>query len=266
MKYLWLTDIHLNFLSNQEIKNFAHALNKHQANGILITGDLSTGSKIVEDFSNFLGEVELPTYFILGNHDFYRASFKKTEEAVLQLIQKFPNAYYLPSISTALELAPGIGIVGQNGWYDARWLEPLSRLVFLYDFSLIQDFKELPSYKDKLSLARDKAFEAADKAAVSLRLAFKQYQTVYFLTHFPPWPQATPYQNPWIQKFWVPYSTSKIMAEILQYLMDDFPDRNLIVLAGHTHQTKNYTPVTNIQVKVGRATFGQPVLQSIIDL
>jgi predicted phosphohydrolase len=265
-KFLWLTDIHLNFLSQDEIVTFARSLCQYQAQGIFLTGDISTGPRVLDDLSILLQEVNCPVYFVLGNHDFYRSSFAKVRQDMDTLSQECNHSYYLTTARQPLEVAPGVAVIGHDGWYDARWREPLSSLVFLYDFFLIKDFRAMFAHWERLDLARDKAQQAVEKITAQLRMALKDYDTVYLLTHFPPWPEATPYHHPWMQRFWVPYSTSKVMADALKNLMVDFPTKQLVVLAGHTHETKEYQPAANIRVKVGSARFGHPIVQGVIDL
>lgn len=264
-KFLWLTDIHLNFLSPHDVMNFASKLRSYNADGILISGDISTGPRLIDDLSVLASNVRCPIYFVLGNHDFYRTSFTEAEHAVKNLCSNESSITYLSSVEY-ITLSQDVALVGQDGWYDTRWCEPLSSLVFLYDFFLIKDFRALFSHKERIALAREKAYEEAQRTSSKLRQALKLHKTVYFITHFPPWPQATPYEGNLIKRFWVPYSTSKVMAETLKNVMIDFPDRKLIVLSGHTHESKEYQPTENIIVKVGHSRFGDPKVQNIISL
>src|SRR5436305_186175 len=66
----WLTDIHLNFLRPAELKTFFDSL--PQADAFVITGDIGEAHDVLAHLRTFADRG--PTYFVLGNHDFYRGS------------------------------------------------------------------------------------------------------------------------------------------------------------------------------------------------
>ena len=72
-KFGWATDIHLDFLGddNKRLIEFAEGLVRESPTGLFLTGDLSVTQKLVYHLSAIERVVQRPIYFVLGNHDFY---------------------------------------------------------------------------------------------------------------------------------------------------------------------------------------------------
>ena len=84
MKLLWATDIHLDSASNEARTQFVERVNQSDVDAILITGDIATGTTIVEEL-NWLGsELDATCYFVLGNHDYYGTSIRGVRQEVSQ--------------------------------------------------------------------------------------------------------------------------------------------------------------------------------------
>ena len=56
--YLRLTDLHLNYLSEEALLGFYKELNTFDGEGIFITGDTSTGSQLVSHMDRLAREVK----------------------------------------------------------------------------------------------------------------------------------------------------------------------------------------------------------------
>jgi predicted phosphohydrolase len=264
MNYAWLTDPHFNFLEESKVIDFLLKLSKLNIDGLFITGDISTGPEIYRHLQLVEKLLQKPVYFILGNHDYYRSSFDKIDRLMEKIKKETSNLHYMTH-SEPIKLAPGVGLIGQDGWYDSYWREPLTSLVFVWDWFFITDFRICFSNKERLELSRERAFENALQAEISLKKALKSYDTVYFLTHFPPWPDF----DRWCQlfeKFWMPYNYSKIMASTLQDVMAQHPTKKLIVLAGHSHDRKVKQIAPNIILKTAEAGHGKCQLGEIFVL
>ena len=253
-KFAWMTDLHMNFLSQKKIAEFVDSVDP-EIDGIIVTGDISTGPQVSEHLRHLEEKLRKPIWFILGNHDFYRSSFAKIEKQMDLLKEHSPNLIYLTS-SGVIPLTQNIGLIGHDGWYDAAWKEPLTSLVFIWDWFCIADFRALFSNKERLGLSRERAEQAAMVVRERLRQALSTYSTVILATHFPPWPEADPCSFSISEKFWHPYNSSRVMGEMLSLEMSAHPDKKLIVLAGHTHGDSHISVGKNIDVRVGGAARG----------
>jgi predicted MPP superfamily phosphohydrolase len=69
--YGWLTDIHLEFLTNKEAAAFVRYLALKGLDGLFVTGDISTANRIEGHLQLFEELYKAPVYFVLGNHDYY---------------------------------------------------------------------------------------------------------------------------------------------------------------------------------------------------
>jgi predicted MPP superfamily phosphohydrolase len=56
------------------------------------------------------------------------------------------------------------------------------------------------------------------------------------------------------------------VGEVLLEVADAHPDRELLVLCGHTHGGAGVQVRPNLRVVVGAAEYGQPATQDIIDV
>ncbi len=118
MRLAWATDIHLNFLTSMDRRRFLESV-KGQADALLITGDIAESNSLGEILRQILAVLDMPIYFVLGNHDFYWGSVVGTRSAVAEMISGSENLVYL-SQAGVVELTPSTALVGHDGWADAR--------------------------------------------------------------------------------------------------------------------------------------------------
>lgn len=256
-KYLWLTDIHLNFLKTSARQEFFKTLKLKTSHGIFLSGDIATGSTVAELLKELGEYLNLPIYFVLGNHDLWNSSSAQVKRELAQLPS---NLVYL-SQSEPIALTEKVGLIGHDGFCDARWKEPKFPLVFLMDWCFIKDFRNL-SLKEKYALMRDWASESATQVGLKLRKALETFEEVIMVSHFPLLPETN--LSKWWEDFWKPYNSSKIMFETLTAIMQDYPKKKLKLLSGHSHQESIIEISHNILQKVGGVELGNPVIQEII--
>src|SRR5690606_22768183 len=119
MQLAWLTDIHLNFLSPGQIAEFLNLVAGHEPDALLITGDIGEAPSVAPLLEQIDDAIQKPIYFVLGNHDFYGGSIETVRTAAAMLVQRRPNLRYLTAME-AVELTPEVGLIGDDGWADAR--------------------------------------------------------------------------------------------------------------------------------------------------
>lgn len=260
----WLTDIHLNLLLPGQVERFLAEVRGHRPDAVLIGGDISESPRLVEHLIVLRDGLPCPIYFVLGNHDYFRGTIGDVRRAVSVLCREEPNLVWLTE-SEPIELTPSVGLVGHDGWADARLGDYERSLVMMLDYSLIGEFAGLDKRRrwDLLQLLAD---DAAHAARGPLLAALARYRHVFFLTHVPPFRDACWYNGQISNDEWLPHFTSKAMGEMLLEVMERNPQRQLTVLCGHTHGRGRCRPADNIEVLTGGAHYGTPEVQRVFEL
>ena len=99
MRLAWLTDIHLNFLDDDDRRSFLEAV-ADQADAFAISGDIGESTKIIGYLKEMEEIVRKPIYFVLGNHDFYRGSIGETRAEVARLTEQSEFLVYLTATTS----------------------------------------------------------------------------------------------------------------------------------------------------------------------
>src|SRR3990167_10740294 len=138
MKFLWLTDIHINFLEDEERKKFYHEIINTKCEAILIGGDIAEGPSVSVLLKEIVDTIKKPIYFVLGNHDYYFEQIKNVKQKIMQLMKVEPLLKWLPACEP-IKLKSGIILVGQDGWADGRYGDYANSTVSINDSRLITD-------------------------------------------------------------------------------------------------------------------------------
>lgn len=263
-KYGWLTDTHFDFLSKSEFLKYVSHLESQNLDGIFLTGDVSTGQEVSFHLKTLSRILRKPIYFVLGNHDFYRSTFKNISDEVTYLAETDPNLHFMSASPEPLYLNDKVAVIGHDGWYDARFRNPLTTLVFAMDFLFINDFKFKNSNADRIRLVRELADKSAKHVEYQLYKAIETHDIIYLLTHVPPWPRLTHRFFGLADAFWMPYNSSMIMADTIISIMKYHPNKKLIILSGHTHLGRTEKISNNIELRVGDASLRRTELQDVI--
>ena len=120
MKLVWMTDIHLEFITAPYFVHIMKQVRETQAEGLIITGDISNAYQLITDLKNLSDSVDFPIYFVLGNHDYYSGSFSRVTNRVRRLTRSVKNLKWL-TVEDAIELTPTTCIIGHDGWYDGGY-------------------------------------------------------------------------------------------------------------------------------------------------
>lgn len=248
-KYLWFTDLHLNRVSPIKKILFINHIIKENPKAIFLTGDISNGMILYYDLYLLARFIKCPIYFILGNHDYWNSSIEKTHNKVKSLCDKFPHLIWM-SQTDFIELNDDVAIIGDEGWFDGR-NGNTDYLKFTIDQYLIQDFKKHKSMDEKLEHWRKMSLESSLKIESKLQKALnKGYKTVYILTHFPAFIEATRHAGSIFEKFWLPYNINMFLGKVLTDLILDH-NHKIVLLTGHTHEPKTIKINKNIICYVG---------------
>lgn len=251
-KYLWFTDVHLDTILPWTLIKFIRHVRHEKPKGIFLTGDISNGFMLGWHLKMLAMSAKCPIYFVLGNHDYHFSSLEKVHAKVRKLCKKYPNLVWMTD-NEVVPLNKEVAVIGTEGWYDAEKGKP-EYLKFTFDWFMVKNFRGLPNMNARINLWRQMSNDSAGNIVLKLEKAIEQgYKTIYIVTHFPPWREATrDIGTPW-EKFWLPYNANAPMGQRIESVMKGYEDHNVIVLAGHTHDDCWIRVEHNIECKVSRA-------------
>ena len=122
------------------------------------------------------------------------------------------------------------------------------------DWVLTKDFRDLPTMDDRIEKFRQLAKQSTNLLEQKLEKALEQdYKTIYIMTHFPPWKEATRYEGSMLQEYHLPYNVNLQLGEMIERVMTPRKKRNVTVLAGHTHSPEYIRVSRNVNCQVGQA-------------
>ncbi len=264
MRVAWLTDPHFNHAHAPAWDALIESLEGGLPDALLITGDISEGDDVVFQLNRLAGSFVGPIYFILGNHDFYQRSIAATRRQIVDACSGEPRLIYLTN-EFEVALSPHVGLVGDDGWGDARVGDYENSPVRLADFQHIDDFRNAPSsdWKNQLQVLGQ---QAADRLRPKLEEALERFATVVVATHVPPFREACWYEGHTTDDLWAPFFVCGHIGELLLETARQFPHRRLVVFCGHTHHGGTATLADNLTVVTGGAEYGTPRLTGLLDI
>jgi 3',5'-cyclic AMP phosphodiesterase CpdA len=209
--------------------------------------------------------LQLPLYFVLGNHDFYGGSIAKVRAEVAKLQAERQNLQYLTLAEEPIKLASGVALVGDDGWADGRLGKYETSYVMMNDYRLIAELARLTKETRWYKLQ-----ELGDQAAAHVRrvltAAIELYPQIILATHVPPLREACWHEGQLSDDEWLPHFTCKAVGDVILEIMRAAPKRQLTVYCGHTHSPGICQPLPNITIYTGSAKYGVPQVQRTIEL
>lgn len=261
MKALWLTDIHLEFLNDSSFTGFMAELRKENADAILISGDIAQAPTVEEFLLQMEQELQVPIYFVLGNHDFYNGSISGVRTAITGMVKKSHHLNWL-NISGVVNFSQGTSLIGHDGWGDAGYGDYHNSPVRLNDFLLISELSGLSS-NELFNKLQQLGEEAAEHFRKVLPGALRSADHVVVLTHVPPFTEAAWHEGDYCDAHWLPFFACKAVGDVLIEEMKNHPGKHMTVLCGHTHSRGTSAILPNLIVCTGEADYGYPVIQKV---
>ena len=259
----WATDLHLEFTtSTSEINILCESIIAQDAEALLIGGDTGTANSLRRYLQMLEEHLQLPIYFVLGNHDCYGGSIEEMYSVAASLAQNSRWLRWLP-LEGCVRLAPNTGLVGHGAWADGRLGNGVNSQVLLNDFAYIQEFSGL-SHNKRFAKLNDLGDQAAKYFRKILPEVVEHYRNLLLLTHVPPFEDACWHEGQISDDEFLPHFTCQAVGEVLIDMMQSRPECNLTVLCGHTHGNGTAQILPNLLVKTGGAEYGQPALQEVI--
>jgi predicted MPP superfamily phosphohydrolase len=258
----WCTDIHLNFARPDALDEFLDRLDKANPDLLLLGGDIAESTDVVHYLELLDGRLQRPIYFVLGNHDFYFGSIAQVRDDVRALCATRPNLRYL-SDAGVVGLTDRHGLVGHDGWADARIGDYERSMIMMNDYKLIDELAGFTK-QQRWPLLQSLGDEAARVIRQVLPEALDRYESVYLLTHVPPLREACWHNGRISDDEWAPHFTCKAVGDAVLEIMPDYPQRQLTVLCGHTHGSGEAHPLPNVWIFTGPAVYGFPTVDRVL--
>jgi Icc-related predicted phosphoesterase len=260
----WLTDIHLNFLSSDGRSAFYGRIQNEKLDALLVGGDIGEADSVTQILGEFAAAIEIPIYFVLGNHDFYRGSIASVRNIVTRQCVSSAWLHWLPAAG-AVPLTADTALIGHDSWADGRLGDFFGSEVVLNDYILIEELCGLqkPQRLAKLNALGDEAALFLEDHA---RQALARWRNILVLTHVPPFRESCWHEGKVSAEDYLPHFACKAVGDRLAALMRKHHQNNMIVLCGHTHSSGVVQILDNLSVLTGGAEYGRPALQRVFDL
>jgi predicted phosphohydrolase len=258
----WATDIHLDHVqSSGASRAFGQKLRAEapDSRGLVVSGDIAEADCLRTHLLELQAGFSGPVYFVLGNHDYYRGSFDRVDAETEELTRSQHSLVWLTKGPISLD--PGVALVGNEGWYDARHGDEQTPLA-LTDFVRIADLFEAQDHSRLRLLECIRA--RADASAATLRvhleqvLSWPETRAILVVTHIPPYRQAAWHRGKTPDEIWAPFFSSRATGDVLSDMAARHPQITFRVLCGHTHSSGVHTPRDNLIVYTGAADYGAP--------
>lgn len=269
MRLAWTTDIHLNFLSPQQIDTWLDTIcTIDKPDALLITGDIGEADSVCSYLTRMVRRLDIPIYFVLGNHDYYRGSVDGVRRAVQKLCSEHNKLHWLPGCDV-VKLAEATALVGHGCWSDGGYGDFLNSSVMLNDYLLIADLAKCGMDTPKLlTTIQALGREGGDYLRPVLAKAAKQYKQVYVALHSPPFQETAWHEGktPLNNDPHLPHFTCKAAGDVLLDCAKQYPDTQFIVLCGHTHGEGERLIKPNLRVLTGGAEYGSPQIKRVFEV
>ena len=264
MRAAWLTDIHLNFLEDEEIDRFLESVRQADADVVLLGGDIGEADSLLRFLQRIESALSKPIYFVLGNHDHYGGSIESVRSETRSFTQGSGHLVWL-NTESVVSLTPRTALIGHDSWPDGRLGDYAGSSVELNDFYLIEELIGC-SKADRLERMQTLGDEAASHFRPVLPEALRDHDEIIALTHVPPFREAAWHEGQISADDWLPFFACGSVGEILVATMRDSPSAQLTVLCGHTHGSGTCDILPNLKVLTGGASYGDPEIQAILEL
>lgn len=267
MNLCWLTDIHLNFLSEKERQFFYKQVADKHSDAVLMTGDIADAPSLSLVLLEMVQEWQKPIYFVLGNHDYYHSEICEVKSEIRELCSRHSLLHWL-SAKKMVRLNEYTILLGQDGWADGRYGDYQNSPIVLNDSRLIYDLFQ-KAILDKNQLLK-KMQELSDLDAKALHANLTSSMTkgvkkIIILTHVSPFEGSCWHEEKISNPDWMPFFTSKAMGDVILPIAKANPSVDYLVLCGHTHSCGIYQPLPNLLIKAGKAQYYKPEIQEVIN-
>jgi len=283
MRLAWATDIHLDFVtdpndifhSSKNIDTFCSLILKDKPEALLLSGDISLSSFLVDHLVALEERLRFPIYFVLGNHDFWRGDFDGVRRQMKNLSYIADHLKYL-STTPYINLEPNVSLVGHDGWYDGFYGDPKRTNFIMNDWNYVSDFAKAgvmshnsPNIEKVLLISRQQASSAAHHIANGIKAAISKSSAkkIIIATHVPPFTQPIDAGlNASEALNFYPWYASRIMGDMLLSAAKSNPHVKFEIFCGHIHSDYEGLIAPNLLLRSGKSEYSEPRCQGVYNI
>jgi len=271
----WMTDIHLDMVGNLRDRLIQLSEKSRESEAIIITGDISIANLLCEHLLILESYFQKQIYFILGNHDYYGSSISSVRKNVSSLCLSSSYLRYMSNVAFIRLDDSGTYLVGHDGWYDAQNGHPYNDSLLMNDWLQISDFnsalRAAPGGKvlNKnviMDISRKLAQQSVNHIANGIKSVIKHANHIVIMTHVPPFKESfTTFEHHSGNSTMdiLPWYTSKVMGDMIFSAAKTYPHIKFTVLSGHAHSHYDDDFLNNLNVKIGKSTYGNPQITNL---
>jgi len=265
-KLAWLSDIHLDFLESAQRTTFYRRLAAIQFDYLLITGDIATSHELISVLNELSDTLRRPIGFVLGNHDFYDSSFCAIRSELEKTLASNPHLHWLSQPPGYVVLNSDVALMGIDSWADGRAGDYQNSSVVLNDHLRIHDMQHLGKY-ERLQLMQQLADDAEAELRRNLPKLLSHFKTVLIASHVPLFAESCHDASDVLpDDAYLPHFCWQSGGTALQEEVSEYPSGgHVIALCGHTHRHAQVDISPRIQIRVSKATYGNPLIH-VLDL
>lgn len=232
---------------------------------VMFTGDMGEAPNVCTFLEGF-ADKPYKLAIVHGNHCCYRGSIAETKRKLREFAKKHENIYYV-SGQKHIEMGEGVNYLSIDSWYDGYHGDFMGSQVWLNDFLFISEFSGMRGNKQAI-LLKMQEISHGEVAGFKKRLsnAFKDADQVVLMMHVPPFPESSVYNGKQSDSNWLPFFTTKLAGDIIMDVMGKLPDKNLLVICGHSHGSAEFRPLPNTLVITAEAKYGYPRVSRILEV
>lgn len=263
----WASDLHFDVCNYQSVMDFIETI--PDGSNFIITGDISSGHKTVVELNKLSRQkANANFYFVLGNHDYYNEYINAMRGYVSDVSSRFLNLNYLPSTEPIEIIIDDRKwcLLGVDGWGDGKAGNFMANPRALRDYQSIHDFQNMDN--DLLQnflgkLGREEEWKLRNKLENSLTIAS---DNILIATHVPPFEQAHMYGGEIASDRYLPHFVCVQTGVALRQFANLYPNKNIHVICGHTHEGCNVSITDNLHVHVAQCEYGKPSYTDLTQL
>lgn len=264
MRIGFLSDLHLNFVSKRELYSFRAKLRDQNLDAFVIAGDTAEADSLISYLTFLERGLDVPIYYVHGNHDYYKSSFEALNKASSSFSDK---SKYCKHVTTSgiIKLTEKSCLIGHDGWYDCKAGSYFSSNFELADFMQIEDLSGIYTRDGLFRKFNQLGLEYAEHIGKMIPKAAEQFENIYYLTHVPPFSECALFDGNPSPSYSVGFFCCVQAGEMFLNMKELFPNKNITVLAGHSHSKANLD-IDNLHVRVAGARYYKPDLFDVLEI
>lgn len=265
MKIAWASDVHVNFVTLKQFNEFVNSLKG--CDKLIISGDIAEAGSNIGYLS--LLQSAIPTYYVLGNHDFYNGSIEQEKARHSEYVNYLGGDQVICIDDTC--------IIGVDSFADGRAGDYENSNIVLNDHLYIKEFSQCITERRLYSVKFDRTKllkrmqkyadrDTRDLKRKVLKAIKSGYTEIFIVTHVPMFECVTRYQCLPTSKEFLPFYCSYRMGQEMLNIFKKYPHVNFTLLAGHTHEKTTLQLRDNVRLYVAGAEYRYPAIAKVFEI